>query len=878
MLLILTLGAFFPGIGKGASNPTDYLSGVKPLLRERCFSCHGALKQEGGLRLDTVALMIQGGDSGATIVPGDARESYLLARLAANDLDERMPPEHEGEPFTAKQLAMVRTWIDSGAPAPEGEEPEADPEDHWSFQPVVRPDVPLGEVAWRRNPIDAFLSHRHQELGLVPQPEAPRLLQVRRLYLDLVGLPPSAEEIERVVNDRSAMWYEHLVDRLLEDPRHGERWARHWMDVWRYSDWWGYRDILRNSQKHLWHWRDWIVESLNRDLPYDEMIRQMLAADELYPEDADKLRATGFLARNFYIFNRNIWLEQTVEHVSKGFLGLTMNCVKCHDHKYDPFEQADFYRMRAFFEPYHVRLDMVPGEADYERDGVPRVFDAQLEMPTYLFVRGQETRPDTSTPIEPGVPDILAFDELEIEPVALPTRAWKTELRPWTAAAHVTLAERDLAAAERSLRNLVNKQKKDSHKPDAKIERATWKVKEAEARLASVRLRAAASKAARPGVDAMAMIATRAEAVRGERALELVKRQAAVAAKQLSLDQAKGDERNAKAKKELASATKALRDAEETASKPVLLEETFTPLEGAKWATTRFLHTGRDDPPITFPAHSSGRRTALARWITDRRHPLTARVAANQLWMRHMGEPLVADVFDFGRKGSQPTHPKLLDWLASELMEHGWSMRHLHRLIVTSAAYRMSSSLAGAESNLAADPDNHYWWRRTPGRLESQVIRDSVLALAGTLDPTMGGPSVPPKSQENSKRRSLYFFHSDDKRNLFLTSFDEALPAECYRREQSIVPQQALALSNSKLVLDAVGQIATRLSEQTTDEDGFLRQAFVVILGFEPTEREIAASREVLRTWRRLPDTSEERARANLVWALINHNDFVTIR
>ena len=230
---------------------------------------------------------------------------------------------------------------------------------------------------------------------------------LRRLSLDLIGLPPTAEEIAAFRSRRQRRdWYERAVERLLDDPRHGERWARHWMDIWRYSDWWGLGDQLRNSQKHIWHWRDWIVESLNADTPYDEMVRQMLAADELRPGELTALRATGYLARNYFLFNRNQWMDETVEHVAKGFLGLTINCAKCHDHKYDPITQVDYYRMRAIFEPYHVRVDMVPGEADLTRDGIPRAFDGLLDVPTYRFIRGQENRPDKSSPVGPAIPTV----------------------------------------------------------------------------------------------------------------------------------------------------------------------------------------------------------------------------------------------------------------------------------------------------------------------------------------------------------------------------------------------------------------------------------------------------------------------------------------
>ena len=288
-----------------------------------------------------------------------------------------------------------------------------------------------------RNPVDAFLARQHQQYGLTPQSEASRIVLLRRLYFNLVGMPPTAEEITAFEHETSPGWYERTVSRLLDDPRHGERWARHWMDIWRYSDWWGFGEQPRNSQKHIWRWRDWIVESLNADVPYDDMVRLMLAADELYPNDLDKLQATGYLVRNYFLFNRNQWMEETVEQVSKGFLGLTVNCAKCHDHKYDPIQQDDFYRMRAFFEPYHVRIDVVPGEPDVTRAGIPRVFDGLLDAPTYLFVRGQERNPDKSTPIAPGVPEFFDFETLRVEPVSLPAQSREPERRPWVFDAHL---------------------------------------------------------------------------------------------------------------------------------------------------------------------------------------------------------------------------------------------------------------------------------------------------------------------------------------------------------------------------------------------------------------------------------------------------------
>ena len=341
-------------------------------------------------------------------------------------------------------------------------------------------------------------------------------------------------------------------------------------------------------------------------------------------------------------------------------------------------------------------------------------------------------------------------------------------------------------------------------------------------------------------------------------------------------------------KDQIEAAEKSLKAAGETVTKataaveaPIGPQEQFTAFVGAAWTPTRFFSSGKDDPLVTFGPQSSGRRTALAHWITDPANPLTPRVAVNQIWMRHLGEPLVATVFDFGRKGARPTHPELLDWLAAEFVEHGWSMKHLHYLITTSATYRMSSSLAGADAAMAKDPENRHWWRRVPTRLESQVVRDSLLALAGTLDTTQGGPSIPQAQQASSNRRSIYFFHSNNERNLFLTMFDEALVSDCYRREQSIVPQQALALSNSQLVLTAAPQIAQKITERLTDpadHEAFVSSAFELLLGFQPSTAERQAAQAALEVWRKQPNTNEANARAHLIWALINHNDFITLR
>lgn len=898
-----------------AGAAVDYVAEIKPVLRERCYACHGALKQKAKLRLDTVAGMRSGGESGPAIRAGDAGSSRLVQRVETRDAADRMPPEHEGEVLSADQIARLRSWIDAGADGPADEVPESDPKEHWAFRPPVRPSVPqVSRPEWVRNPIDAFVARAHDQHGLTPRREASRQLLVRRVHVDLIGVPPTAEEWAALDHDTGPGWYERLVDRLLDDPRHGERWARHWMDIWRYSDWWGLGDQLRNSQRHIWRWRDWMVESLNTDTPYDEMVRLMLAADELHPNDPEKLRATGYLARNYFLFNRNQWMDEVVEHVGKGFLGLTLNCSKCHDHKYDPIPQADYYRMRAFFEPYHVRLDMVPGESDLNRDGMPRAFDGQGETPTYRFVRGLETQPDKSAVMTPGIPNILAFREPAIQPVSLPAEAWQPERRPWvfeayraSARARVESAEKAATEARAKRAETLGRRGESAAMAEAEVALgvAEQELALARAESASLEHRMAATRAswrvtdgagASPEIRADAVDRERnleRQAVRAEQEAAVARARHGLAAAQLRLWKAAEDKKSAM-RAECDKAREALDKAVAVASAALPLDGMkSTRLAGAAWTPTRFLDSTKDDPRVELGPTSTGRRKALAAWITDARHPLTARVGVNHLWNRHLGVPLVTTVFDFGRKGAMPTHPELLDWLACEWVESGWSMKHLHRLIVTSATYRMDSRVEEGDANVAKDPDNRYLWRRQPIRLEAQVVRDAILAQSGELDLTRGGPSVLLSEQAESKRRSLYFFHSNNERNLFLTTFDDATVKECYRREQSIVPQQALALSNSRLVHDAAGRIVMRLERSLSgktagaavEDTAFVRQAFRVLLGFEPGAEELTASLRALGAWRSLPKSPDDATagvagepRAGLVWALLNHNDFVTLR
>ncbi len=414
--------------------------------------------------------------------PAQADASLLLDRLTDPDPDFRMPPE--GSPLTDAQIALVRDWIDQGAIAPPDESPEPDPRDHWAFRKAVRPDLPtVRDPDWNRHPIDAFLAVEHDRLGLTPLPLAEPHVLLRRLYLDLIGLPPTRAELHAFLADPSEEAYRRTVDRLLASPQYGERWARHWMDVWRYSDWYGRRAVpdVTNSYAMIWRWRDWIVRSLNADKPYSRMVLEMLAADEINPNDRDTLVATGFLVRNFYRWNYNLWMKDNVEHTAKAFLGLTINCAHCHDHKYDPIKHEDYFAFRAFFEPLEIRHDRVPGEPDpgpypkYEygkaykpiTSGLVRIFDEKLDAETYLYTRGEARNvvPDRP-PIPPGVPAFLSDDDFHVEPIDLPPEASYPGLQDFVRREEIAQREAALSAAEQELnrtRDQVASARQGSH-------------------------------------------------------------------------------------------------------------------------------------------------------------------------------------------------------------------------------------------------------------------------------------------------------------------------------------------------------------------------------------------------------------------------------
>jgi len=1037
-LVLLFTACIAAGALAAEPDADHYLQHIKPVLNERCFACHGALKQKAKLRLDTVALMRD---------KGILADGELMARLTATDPAERMPPE--GEPLSADEIEHLRSWIDAGAPAPANEKEEDDPASHWAFQRIEASTLAAGEG----NLIDRYFAAQHRDLKLVPQPEASRTLLLRRLYLDLIGLPPTPEQL---ASDQAIA---AIIDELLASPHYGERWGRHWMDVWRYSDQYGLGGMLRYSQRHLWHWREWIVSSVNEDKGYDQMILEMLAADEIAPDDLETVAATGFLARNYYLFNRTSWLDNTVEHTGKAFLGLTLNCAKCHDHKYDPIDHEDYYRFRAIFEPHHVRLDALPGETDYTKNALPRVYDDKLDPKTFVHRRGDPSQPIEDRSIPPGPPAFLADFAEAPAAVSLPVEAWAPGVRDYVQGDRIAAAQ---AVVIKAIKDLKRKQqeadtgeaeKADPSEPapagatkasglafveqfersrperwemigdgwryqggilaqtEITMERSTlrthathprdfsltlkfrttggakWKSTgisfdvdeegeeghtvyvsafaggpkvqvahqvggrktyppiarralpitlnqeyalmvqvrgallnvfldeeflfaynlprrsdagllelfafdataefsqlELKSLSADIELKPAKNEAAPSKTDGVAAVdLAKARLASAEAELALVK--ARVEADDRALRRQEGGPGTSSEAGRLQVLAK-LAQAEvdllsgdagkigkakqaKRAAKSALAKKLFPPpppLRGSERALDQKTHKA-SQYPATYPETSTGRRTALARWIIHRDNPLAARVAVNHIWMRHFGEPLVPSVNDFGRTAPAPPHQPLLDALAVELIESDWSMKHVHRLILESAAWqRGSSNLDADPATFAADPTNQHYWRMNPRRMESEVIRDSFLQLAGRLDPALGGPSI--KATPNATRRSIYLLHSRDDSLLFLNAFNAPDIFACYRREVSVVPQQALAVMNSKLAIDTAAELAKKLDLSLSEED-YVRAAFGSMLAREPTEAELAACRSFLQ---------DQPKRERLVHALLNHNDFVTIR
>jgi len=817
------LSSLFSGSPATAADRIDFTKQIQPIFQKNCSSCHGAAKQKAGLRLETGAQVLKGSLEGPIVVPKKPSDSKLIHALKGDGDLDRMPPT---KPLADSEIGLIFQWIEQGAVVPSE---ATKSERHWAFTPPIKVKPPVSQTT--ANPIDAFLDAERTKRSLPTAPQADRATLLRRITLDLTGLPPTDAERVAFLADDSADAYERLVDRLLASPRYGERWGRHFLDVWRYSDWYGYANELRYSQRNIWNWRDWVVEAFNANRRYDQMVGAMLAADEINPLDTKEIRATGFLARNFYKFSRNVWLDETVEHTGKAFCGVTLNCARCHDHMYDPIAQEDYYRFRAIFEPYTVRLDAPPG-ADPEQVGCPRVYDADAGTPTYLFERGDDKRPKKDKPLPPGAPGQIATAAYSVTPVSLKPEA-----------AHLTLRTEFASTCLDAAQKRFDKAKTANAEPELRAALLNLLAVKAE-------LDADRARYQRPPAANAKDLVRHAVALHLEAKIAAAESDLSTAEKDLAAKE-KASKKDPKAidaaRKKVAAAKTALDQSRQAIAKPPA-----------------------DYPPLapSYPEQSTGRRLALAKWITAKENPLTARVFVNHVWLRHFGQSIVPTVFEFGKNGRPPSHQALLDWLAVDFIESGWNIKRLHRLIVLSQGYRMGSTLPGPAGDAARkrDPDNIYLWRMNPRPLEAEAIRDTILATAGLVDGKMGGPEIVDEENGVNRRRAIYFRHAPEKASIFLTTMDGPSPNECYRRPVTVVPQQAMALANSKLTAVAAEKIVGDLGPSKPID--VIGPAFMRLLGRPPTDGERKASEEFLK---RQPP-------AAFVEALFSHVDFTTIR
>jgi hypothetical protein len=758
--------AGLPPAGR-AEEPIQFELHVRPILKAYCLDCHGAgEKLKGKLDLRLRRFAVAGGSSGPAVVPHDAANSHLVKRIKSGE----MPPTAVKVP--ADKIAIIERWIAAGAPAkrdepdqlPPGIDITPDERAYWFFQPVRRPEPPQFAAADRvRTPIDAFVLAKLREQGLSFNPEADRLTLLRRASLDLIGLPPTQAEIETFLADRSETAYEAMIDRLLLSPHYGERWGRHWLDVAGYADSEG--DGTNDTPRpHAWKYRDYVLRSFNDDKPLDRFIVEQLAGDELLPppwtnlkpEQIELLSATGFLrmapdgtVSGGGAAEAQQVMADTLKIVGSSLLGLTVGCAQCHDHRYDPIPQSDYYRVRAVFEP---------------------AFD-----PAHWRSAGQRR--------------VSLYTDADRAKAA----AIEAEAAPLQAAHDERQRQQVRAAFEKEL--------------------AKFGPKERDA------LRAAFDTPA-------------AKRTAGQKELVAVNPKLNITPGVLyQYNPAAADEL-----KKLQGAVNAKR-----AQKPV--EDFVAVLSEVprQIPTTKVFHRGDHQQPknevqpgdltiaapdgrrLEIPSRNaalptSGRRLALAKHLTSGRHPLLGRVLVNRIWLHHFGRGIVDTPGDFGVLGLRPTHPELLDWLTTELVRDGWSLKRLHRRIVTSTVYRQSSRRDPAKD--AVDSGNALYGRYAVRRLEAETLRDRMLATAGRLDRTPFGPAIPVAEDtvgqvivpDDKPRRSVYLEVRRRKPVAFLSVFDApGSELNCDRRISSIGAPQSLMLMNSDFILQQAGHFARRL-------------------------------------------------------------------
>lgn len=791
--------------------PVDFAGEVRPLFEQRCYACHGPSNQINGLRLDSKRAALKGGHSGPAIVPGESSESRLIHMVAGFRVKTVMPP---GQPLSAEEVGMLRAWIDQGAKWPEEQSAAAEDESaapaHWAWKPRQAPEPPVAADGWARNPIDRFTAARLEREGIEPSPEADKLTLLRRVSLDLTGLPPSPEEVERFLADESPRAYDRLVERLLRSEHYGEKWAMHWLDQVRYADSDGYEKD--DPRPHAWRYRHWVIEALNDDMPFDQFTIEQIAGDMLAHPTEDQLAATGFHRntlknREGGVNKEQFRFEETVDRVNTigtVWLGLTIGCAQCHDHKYDPIKQEDFYRTLAFLN--NIDEQLVPAPMPGERG-------AWLQSHEAYKRRRQELL------CEYGVPDLQP--------------EWEEKVK-W----HGENPGHDTA----------------------------WDV----------------------NWDTLAKMSDGGEKYILIPAEQRTEQQAAVVTDYFIRFYTQVVSRDRYKELGWAELQRKLKRLKEVYPQMSMARAVF---EMEEPRTTHIHVRGQWDrygvevepaTPAFLPQVDAKAPTRLdfARWIASDDNPLTARVIVNRIWSEHFGTGLVATVDDFGTQGESPSHPELLDWLAQDFVDSGWSLKDLHRRIVTSATYRQASDARPELEEI--DPDNRLLARQRRLRLSAELIRDAALTASGLLNDEVGGKSVyppipdgvtslsyaggfewPTNAGPDRYRRGLYIHFQRTVPYPFLMTFDgaERAVAEC-SRERSNTPLQALNLLNDPVFMEAAQGMAARVLLETPSNefDQRLDRAYRLAVNRDPTTSERDRLQRYYREQMKLLDEHPETA------------------
>ncbi|MEY2611771.1 MAG: hypothetical protein RL069_583, partial [Planctomycetota bacterium] len=775
---------------------------VRPLLVEHCISCHGPDKAEGALRLDRSEDFAQGGESGSLIDQNQWSESLLIQ--AVKHLGPEMPPNRK---LADEQIAALETWVREGARWPDyaqqigmknpSQSITPEDRDYWFFRPIVRTTTRILEskprllepkpgdaqtetvAAQHSNPIDAFIEERLLQHQLTISPNADFRTLVRRIYLDLVGVPPSIEELARI--EASNTSYEQLVDQLLQDPRYGERWGRYWLDLVRFAESDGYKqDDFRPT---AYRYRDYVVQALNEDIPYGQFIAEQICGDEIDPNSDRMNAATGFLRHWIYEYNqrdvRTQWdniLNDLTDVTGEVFLGLGFSCARCHDHKFDPILQQDYYRLQAFFAPIEPRYDI---PADRQAYAQWQTAEAAWQE------RARAIREEMQT-LEKPIRDQAALDAIEkFPPDVRPALKLPPQERPPEERAIAILAGLQIERDDKGID--ISKKLKDEPL-------ARWKELKAQ-------------------YD------------------ELVKERPAPAEMALTVRDGSAQPPTVRIPGKASAGT-------------------LTP--GVPFVLAEELHTELESKLTHKPSlNTTGQRTALAQWIASEHNPMTWRVIANRIWQHHFGKGLVANASDFGRLGTPPSHPELLDYLASELIDNQGRLKALHRLIVTSDTYKQTSYPAQQYQGVAIDSDNTLLWRFKPRRLDAEQLRDSILQVCGSLDAKAGGPS----DAKDSARRSIYQRVLRNAPHTFLASFDAPDGSSSVAlRNTTTTALQSLVLTNSPWMLDRAEELAKALIETSSTDSQRIQLAFERILFRPPTAEEERWVSELLLV--NAPDTN----------------------